>query len=111
MILFIIGLRQNPATSRLNNVSNKIIMLYDNKSIYEILFVSWCLWCKHKVCHTKQTYIIKITAKVKVILLASRKSKYLLRNQGVNEVLTHRLTRVHIPHTNTHTCKHTQNIT
>ena len=84
-------------------------MLYDNENIYEILFVSWCLWCKHKVCHTKQTYIFKITAKV--ILFASRKSKYLVRNEGVNEVLTHRLTRVHMPHTNIHTRKHTQNIT
>ena len=65
MIISIIGLTPNLATSRLTNISIKIKVLYDTGSICEILFVSSCMWCKHKGCHTRQTYIFKISANVK----------------------------------------------
>ena len=71
MILFIIGLRQNLATSRLTNISSKIVILYDSESIYEILLCHGACGVNTKYVVLK-TYIFRISAKVKVILLASR---------------------------------------
>jgi hypothetical protein len=51
MIISIIGLTQNLATSLLSSVSSKIKVLYDNESIYEILLY-------HDACGVNTKYVI-----------------------------------------------------